>query len=119
MEKSKNNFLVKSIIFILVVAITCLLFFGLGDDTKTTNQLISFGILVFSELLIFISIVISSLRKDKSADLLSLSILYTLAIIILNYVIKISITKDLIIWNIVLFLIYLIIGLSVSFRKNK
>ena len=117
--KEKNNYLVKSIIFILVIAISCLLFFGLGSATKTTNQLISFGVLVFSEVLIFASIIISSLKKDKSSDLLSLSILYTLATLILNYLIKISVTKDLIIWNIVLFLIYLIIGLSLVSRKNK
>jgi len=116
--KEKNNYLVKSIIFILVIAISCLLFFGLGNATKSTNELISFGILVFSEVLIFASIIISSLKKDKSGDLLSLSILYTLATLILNYLIKISVTKDLIIWNIVLFLIYLIIGLSLVSRKK-
>ena len=35
-----SNLLIKTIIFILVVALTCLIFFGLGDSNKTDMELI-------------------------------------------------------------------------------
>ncbi|MBQ7136891.1 MAG: hypothetical protein IJO43_02805 [Bacilli bacterium] len=121
MEKkntNNGNYAVKTIIFLLIVGLSCLLFFGLGNKEKTTNELISFGILVFSEFLIFISIIISNIQKDDNMNLLFASILYTLASTILNYVIRLSVIKDLIIWNIAIFMIYLIIVISVSARKK-
>ena len=46
-----GNYLVKTILFVLVIGLSCLLFFGLGNAEKTTHELISFGILALSEFL--------------------------------------------------------------------
>lgn len=115
----KNSILKKILVFILIVALSFLLFFGLGDLEKTTNQLISFGILIFSELLIFLSVVLPSIKNKSIEDLLSASILYTFMVIILNYIIRPSVTKSLIVWNVALFIIYLIIVIIACFRKKK
>ena len=89
----KNSILKKILVFILIVALSFLLFFGLGDLEKTTNQLISFGILIFSELLIFLSVVLPSIKNKSIEDLLSASILYTFMAIILNYIINYELQK--------------------------
>lgn len=115
----KNSILKKSLVFILIVILSFLLFFGLGDLEKTTNQLISFGILIFSELLIFLSVILPSIKNKSIEDLLSASVLYTLMMIILNYIIRPSVTKSLIVWNVSLFIIYLIIVILVCFKKKK
>lgn len=121
MEKNTNNsnYLVNTIIFLLIVGASCLLFFGLGPEVKTTNELISFGILIFSEVLIFSSIIISCLLKRDISELLSSSILYFVAAFILNYLIRISVTKDLIVWNVFIFIVYLIIVLATFVKKRK
>ena len=115
----KNSILKKSLVFILIVILSFLLFFGLGDLEKTTNQLISFGILIFSEVLIFLSIILPSIKSKSIEDLLSASVLYTFMTIILNYIIRPSLTKSLIVWNVALFIIYLIIVILVCFKKKK
>lgn len=115
----KSSILKKSLVFILIVILSFLLFFGLGDLEKTTNQLISFGILIFSELLIFLSIILPSIKSKSIEDLLSASVLYTFMTIILNYIIRPSLTKSLIVWNVALFIIYLIIVIIVCFKKKK
>lgn len=119
MEQKSGNYLVKTIVFLLIVGLTCLLFFGLGNAEKTTNELISFGILVFSEVLIFMSIIVCNLLGKSPDDVLAASALYALATIILNYLVKLTVTKDLIIWNVAVFIIYLIIVLMVAVRKKK
>lgn len=119
MENKNGNYLAKTILFLLVVGLSCLLFFGLGSQEKTTHELISFGILIGSEFLIFISIIISNIQKDDNMDLFFASLLYTFASTILNYVIKLSVIKNLIIWNIAVFMVYLIIVVAISSKKNK
>lgn len=119
MEDKNKNYIVKTIVFLLIVGLTCLLFFGLGNEEKTTNELIAFGILVFSEVLVFGSIVVCNLLNKSPDDALAASALYALATIILNFIVNLTITKDLIIWNIVVFIVYLIILLLVATRKKK
>ena len=43
------------------------------------NELLSFGILAFSEFLIYVSIIVSNMLKDDSMDLVLASIIYTFA----------------------------------------
>lgn len=118
-KNGKNgNYLVKTILFLLVIGLSCLLFFGLGNKEKTPHELISFGILAFSEFLVYISIIISNIQKDDSMDLFFASTLYALASTILNYVIKLLVIKELIIWNIAVFMIYLIVVVSVMAKKK-
>jgi hypothetical protein len=121
MEKKNTksgNYLVKTIIFLLVIGLSCLLFFGLGNEEKTTHELISFGILAFSEFLVYISIIISNIQKNDSMDLFFASTLYAVASTILNYVVKLAVTKELIIWNVAIFMVYLIIVVAVMAKKN-
>lgn len=125
MEKEKteivekdNNMVVKTVVFLLVAGLTSLLFFGLGTEEKTQLELISYGVLMFSEFLIYISIIISNKQGNKSMDLFYASVLYAIAAVILNYVFKLTIVKQLVIWNIAIFMVYLIIVVIVTTKKK-
>lgn len=125
MEKEKteivekdNNMIVKTVVFLLVAGLTSLLFFGLGAEEKTQLELISYGVLMFSEFLIYISIIISNKQGNKSMDLFYASVLYAIAAVILNYVFKLTIVKQLVIWNIAIFMVYLIIVVIVTTKKK-
>ena len=113
-----NNTMIKTIVFVLVAGLTCLLFFGLGETEKTKPELISFGVLLFSELLIYLSLIIPSKTEHNNLDLLSASVLYAIGAIILKYIIKPAIIKHLIVWNVAIFLVYLIIVVIVTSRKK-
>ena len=117
--KKDNNLLVKTIVFILVLALTFLVFFGLGNEHKEINELVSFFIVVFAELLIYLSTIISTLLKKNPIDALSASCLYALGALIINYLIKINTLKELIVYNIALFIVYLIVLVIVLFTKKK
>lgn len=118
-EKKDNNIVVKTIVFVLIVALTFLIFFGLGNESKTEMELISFFMVVFAELLIFLSTIIPSLLNKNPIDPLSASCLYAVGVIILNYIIKLTTIKELIIWNVALFIVYLIVLVIVLFTKKK
>ena len=121
MEKEvvkNNNTMLKTIVFALVAGLTCLLFFGLGEVEKTQPELISFSVLLFSEFLIYISLIIPDKTGRNSMDLFYASILYVIAALVLNYIIKPAVVKQLIVWNIAVFLVYLIIVVIVTARKK-
>lgn len=125
MEKEKteivekdNNMIVKTVVFLLVAGLTSLLFFGLGVEEKTQLELISYGVLMFSEFLIYISIIISDKQGNKSMDLFYASVLYAIAAVVLNYVFKLTIVKQLVIWNVAVFMVYLIVVVIVTTKKK-
>lgn len=62
MNNKNSNIIVKTIIFILVACLTCLIFFGLNEDTKTEMELIAFGFLMFAELVTYISALIPGIK---------------------------------------------------------
>ena len=51
-------------------------------------------------------------------DFFYASILYVIAALVLNYIIKPAVVKQLIVWNIAVFLVYLIIVVIVTARKK-
>ena len=120
MEKSSNS-LVKTVIFILVAGITCLSFFGLGDQDKTDMELVSFGFLMFAELVVYLSILILGMvnsRNLSGADVISLSILYLISNIIINYFMLFEEMRTLIVFNVLAILIYLLLFAVVLLMKK-
>lgn len=117
-----SNALIKTIIFIIVAAITCLVFFGLGEDDKTDLQLVSFGFLMFAELVVYLSVLIPSMINGKNmtgADVVSVSILYAIAVVVINYYVEFSVMRYLVIWNIIAILVYLLLFAGVLLMKKK
>ena len=117
-----SNALIKTIIFIIVAAITCLVFFGLGNDDKTEMELVSFGFLMFAELVVYLSVLISGMISGKNmsgADVVSTSLLYMVAVLFINYFVKFETMRYLVIWNIIAILVYLLLFVSVLLMKKK
>ena len=121
MEKSSNS-LAKTIVFIIAVAITCLVFFGLGNEDKTDMQLVSFGFLLFAELVVYLSVLLPGVLENKKlsgADVISLAILYAIAVVFLNYFVVFEEMKHLVIYNIIAILIYLLLFAVILMGKKK
>ena len=123
MEGNNSNILVKTIIFILVAGLSCLLFFGLGNESKTDMELIAFGFLMFSELVTYLGILIPSIKKFKKleeSDTVAFGILYFLTSIITNCIFfnSIDTIKSLIIINTTEIIVFMII-LCMLFLKKK
>ena len=124
MEKNNSNILIKTIIFISLIAISCLIFFGLGKENKVDTEIVSFGFIMFSALVAYLSIIIPSimnLKKLSTSDISACGILYLLSSIVANciFIHNLTIMKTLVIINIIIFIIFLIIFCSVMLRKKK
>lgn len=120
--KSSNIF-IKTIIFILVVALTSLIFFGLGNSDKTNVELVSFGFITFAELVVYLTLVTPSfinLKKLSSSDFTAIGALYFISSVILNIVFlnEFNDVKTLVIYNVIEIIIFLILFCSLSLRKK-
>ena len=125
MEKeNSSNAMLKTIIFIIVAALTCLLFFGLGSEEKTSIQYIAFGFFMFAELAIYCSAVFAGSFGSANltgADVISAGVLYLIANVLINFVFVNSITTErtLIVYNCAAILAYMLIVAIVVFTKKK
>lgn len=124
MNSNNSNTIIKTIIFILVVGLSCLIFFGLNEDKKTDMELIAFGFLMFAELVTYISAIIPSLKilkKVESSDIISCGILYLITSIVINCVCFSSIdsVRYLVIVNIIVIIVYIILFCLTLLRKKE
>ncbi len=119
-----SNLLVKTIIFILAVVLSCLIFFGLGNDNKTDMELFAFGFLMFAELVLYITILIpgiKNLKKLNGADIISCGVLYTITSFITNcgFFSSFDSIKNLVIVNAIEIVIFMIIFCMVLLKKKE
>ena len=124
MENKSSNLLVKTIIFILIIGLSCLIFFGLLGDNKTDMQLAAFGFMMFAALVLYISILIpniKSLKKLEGSDIISCGVLYTLTNVVTNcaFFSSIGSMKTLIIINIIEIMIFLILFCFLLLKKKE
>ena len=118
-----SNILIKTIIFILVVALSSLIFFGLGSNNKTDLELVSFGFITFSELILYLTILIPSfinLKRLNNSDFISVGIFYFIGSIIINLIFlnNFNEIKTLVIYNIIEMIIFMILFSIISLRKK-
>ena len=124
MENKNSNILIKTIIFILAIAVACLIYFGLGKENKTDMELVAFGFIMFGALVAYITILIPSLKQFKKlegSDVIAGGVLYLLATIITNSLLydKFQDMKSLVIVNIIEIIVFMIIICSVMLRKKR
>ena len=124
MENSNkgSNSLIKTLIFLIVVSIYCLLFFGLGDSDKTDMQLASFGFIMFAILVVYLSCLIPGIVDSKNlstADVVSAGMIYAIAAVIINHVLVFTELKTLVVINFAAILAYLLLFTIVVLIKKK
>ena len=124
MENKSSNILIKTIIFILAIAIACLVYFGLGKENKTDMELVAFGFLMFAALVTYITILIPSIKQFKKlegSDVIACGVLYLIASAITNCVLfnNFEDMKSLVIVNVIEIIIFMIIFCMVMLRKKK
>lgn len=121
-KKSKSNNLIKTILFLVIVLLTCLLFFGLGNEKKEDLELVSFGFFMFSEVVLYISTLLPGLieRKNLSkADITSIGFLYLITSLFINFIITIKSMRTLVVINIAAILVYVILFLIILLNKKR
>lgn len=121
-EKRGSNYLIKTIIFIVIAALTCLLFFGLGSENKEDLELVSFGFLMFAEVVVYVSALLPGLIGTTNltdADVISLGGLYAITSLLINFIIKITPMRTLIVINVAAILVYVILFFIVLLNKKK
>lgn len=121
-EKRGSNYLIKTIIFVVIAALTCLLFFGLGSENKEDLELVSFGFLMFAEVVVYVSALLPGLigtTNLSDADVISLGGLYAITSLLINFIIKIAPMRTLIVINVAAILAYVILFFIVLLNKKK
>lgn len=121
-EKRGSNYLIKTIIFIVIAALTCLLFFGLGSEKKEDLELVSFGFLMFAEVVVYVSALLPGLigtTNLSDADVISLGGLYAITSLLINFIIKITPMRTLIVINVAAILVYVILFFIVLLNKKE
>lgn len=122
MKENNSNILIKTMILVLTIGLSCLIFFGFMEGAKTALEYTAFGLVLFAELVLYISIVASgsSKRKLNSSDIISFGVIYFIANIITNLFCFKSITslKYLLLINGVEMIIMMIIICIVMLKKK-
>lgn len=121
-KKGKSNNLIKTILFLVIVLLTCLLFFGLGSEKKEDFELVSFGFFMFSEVVLYIMTLLPSLVETKSlssSDITSVGFLYLITSLFINFIIIIKPMRTLVVINIASILVYIILFLIILLNKRK
>ena len=124
MKENSSNILAKSCIFILAIALTCVIFFGFMEGAKTEVDYTAFGLILFAELILYIAVIVSSKKKAgklNSSDVASLGIIYFITNFITNCLClkTIGTLKMLLLINAVEIIVFLILICIVLLRKKE
>ena len=122
MDKN-SNILIKTIIFILAVAVACLVFFGLGNEDKTDMEIVAFCFIMFAALVTYITALISGIKKFKKiegSDVTACGVLYLITSAITNwgFFSYFENMKTLVIVNVIEIIVFMIIFCMVMLRKK-
>ncbi len=124
MEKNSSNNLIKTLIFILTIGLTCVIFFGFMDGKKAEMEYTAFGLVLFAQFIVYLSVLIAGLGKGKKlngADIVSFGVLYFITNIITNCFCfgSIDSLKSLILINSIEMIIFMIIICIVMLKKKS
>ncbi len=117
-----SNSLIKTVIYLILVALYCLLFFGLGNSEKTDMQLASFGFIMFAMLVVYLSCLLPGVigsQRITTADAVSASIIFAIAVFIINQIVVFTEMKTLVVINFAAILAYLLLFTVVVLMKKK
>ena len=120
--KNKKN-IILSIMLIILISLSFLLFFGINGDKKTEIQLETFAFIIFDELLLFGNIILFLNKKMNTfliAGLSSTTFLYLISSLLINIIFKSIFTslRGVLVFNFSLILIYLLINSTILIFKR-
>lgn len=120
--KNKKN-IILSIMLIILISLSFLLFFGINGDKKTEIQLATFAFIIFDELLLFGNIILFLNKKMNTfliAGLSSTTFLYLISSLLINIIFKSIFTslREVLVFNFSLILIYLLINSTILIFKR-
>ena len=122
MKKNKN--IIINILLIIVIALSMLLFFGIGNTTKSGIQISSFVFIIVTELIIYFNVLIILNKKLNTftiAGLSSSTFIYSICSILFN-IILFSIfqtVNNILLFNFSILLVYAFIVAIIMLLKKE
>ncbi len=120
--KNKKN-IILSIMLIILISLSLLLFFGINSDKKTSIQLATFAFIIFDDVLLFGNIILFLNKKMNAfliAGLSSTTFLYLISSLLINIIFKSIFTslRGVLVFNFSLILIYILINTTILIFKR-
>lgn len=122
MNKNKKRILTISLLIIIILSFV--LFLGIGDNSKTLIQIISFVFIIIDEIIVYSTVLLLTERRQKAfsiAGIYSITSIYIVSSLIINVILKNIIfnLKTLLITNLAVLLTYLFITTLILLSKEE
>lgn len=121
--KEKKN-IILCIALLMVIALSMVLFFGIGESEKTGVQISSFVFIMITELTVFTNAMLMTNKRLNTfaiAGLSSTTFLYVICSFLFNVLLKgiFTTVKEILVLNFSLLLVYLFIDTIIIFFKKE
>ena len=121
---SKNKKIILTISLTIMIALSFLLFLGIGKVEKTNEQILRFTFIIVNEILIYGTILWSTRKKCNAftnAGIISAMVIYTIISLLFNliFISVFTTVKNILVFNFSILLVFAFIATIVIFAKKE
>ena len=123
MKNKKNGLIIM--IFVILILLTSLMFFGLGSVEKNIVQIVSFLFIVITEIISMVSVLLLGSLKMNTyaiAGISSTTFIYAVVSLIINILANtlFSTLRGIVVINFIIILLYLLLNITIlAFKKGE
>lgn len=123
MKNKKNGLIIM--IFVILILLTSLMFFGLGSVEKNIVQIVSFLFIVITEIISMVSVLLLGSPKMNTyaiAGISSTTFIYAVVSLIINILANtlFSTLRGIVVINFIIILLYLLLNITIlAFKKGE
>lgn len=123
MKNKKNGLIIM--IFVILILLTSLMFFGLGSVEKNIVQIVSFLFIVITEIISMVSVLLLGSPKMNTyaiAGISSTTFIYAVVSLIVNILANtlFSTLRGIVVINFIIILLYLLLNVTIlAFKKGE
>lgn len=123
MKNKKNGLIIM--IFVILILLTSLMFFGLGSVEKNIVQIVSFLFIVITEIISMVSVLLLGSPKMNTyaiAGISSTTFIYAVVSLIVNILSNtlFSTLRGIVVINFIIILLYLLLNVTIlAFKKGE
>ena len=123
MKNKKNGLIIM--IFVILILLTSLMFFGLGSVEKNIVQIVSFLFIVITEIISMVSVLLLGSLKMNTyaiAGISSTTFIYAVVSLIINILANtlFSTLRGIVVINFIIILLYLLLNVTIlAFKKGE
>lgn len=123
MKNKKNGLIIM--IFVILILLTSLMFFGLGSVEKNIVQIVSFLFIVITEIISMVSVLLLGSLKMNTYAIAGIScttFIYAVVSLIINILANtlFSTLRGIVVINFIIILLYLLLNVTIlAFKKGE